>query len=167
MNTERIVFSNETFQSFDFLKDNETDEQAIARAVAFYTERLNSYKDNVLTLPYYDENYWMKQVTQTQALLDAGFSVLPFDTWLEKKNKSYTGRPMQEITAEEYNEQINILPPIYWCTIDGITMFCMSEMYDGSITSQYARDNTNGKYYTKLVDIYDRSTWIHKALKGE
>ena len=70
MNTERIVFSNQTLQSFDFLKDNEADERAIARAVAFYTERLNSYKDNVLTLPYYDDNYWMKQVTQTQALLD-------------------------------------------------------------------------------------------------
>ncbi len=165
MNTERIVFNTQTLQGFDFLKDNEADEQAIARAVAFYTEELNRLKDHTQTFP--ENDYWRKRVTETQAKLDTGFSVLPFETWLDKKNKSYTDIPMQEITAEEYNDQMDILPPMLWCTIDGITMFCMSEMYDGSITSQYARDNANGKYYTKLVDIYDISTWIHKVLKGE
>lgn len=164
MNAERIVFNTQTLQSFDFLKDNEADEQAIARAVAFYTEELNRLKDLAKEFP--DNEYWQGRVTETQAILDTGFSVLPFETWLDKKNKSYTDIPMQEITAEEYNDQMDILPPMLWCTIDGITMFCMSEMYDGSITSQYARDNATGKYYTKLVDIYDKSTWIHKVLKG-
>lgn len=165
MNAERIVFNNKTLQSFDFLKYNESDEGAIARAVAFYTEELNRLKDHTQTFP--DNDYWQGKVTETQAKLDAGFSVLPFEVYLNKKNKSYTDRPIIEITAEEYNEQMDILPPIYWCTIDGITMFCMSEMCDGSITSQYARDNATGKYYTKLVDIYDKSTWIFNVLRGE
>ena len=165
MNTERVIFNNQTLQSFDFLKDNEADEKAIARAVAFYTEELNRLNDLADTFP--DNEYWQNRITETQAILDAGFSVLPYEIWLNKKNKSYTDRPIKEITAEEYNDALDILPPIRWCTIDNITMFCMSEMYDGSITSQYARDNQTGEYYTKLVDIYDQSTWIHKALKGD
>jgi hypothetical protein len=164
MNTERIVFSNSTLRSFDFLKDNEAEEGAIARAVAFYSEALNRLKD--LAENFTDDDYWKKRATETQALLEAGFSVLPFEQYLAKKNKSYTDIPMTEITAEHYNEQLDILPPIYWCTIDGITMFCMSEMTDGTITSQYAHDLSTDKYYTKLVDIYDKSTWLHKALKG-
>lgn len=165
MNAERVVFNNKTLQSFDFLKDNESDEGAIARAVAFYTEELNRLKDLAQTFP--DNDYWQGRVTETQAKLDAGFSVLPFEVYLNKKNKSYTDRPIKEITEQEYNDALDILPPLLWCTIDGVTMFCMSEMYDGSITSQYARDKQTGKYYTKLVDIYDKSTWLHKALKGE
>jgi hypothetical protein len=165
MNTERIVFSNKTFGSYDFLKDNEADEQAIARAVAYYTDELNRLSDLADTFP--ENDYWQKRISETESLLDAGFSVLPFELYIRKKNKRYTDMPMHEITYEEYNEQMNILPPIYWCTIDGITMFCMSEMYDGSITSQYARDNSTGKYYTKLVDIYDKSTWIFNVLRGE
>ena len=164
MNAERVIFNNKTFQSFDFLKDNEADEGAIARAVAFYTEELQTLQSHVKT---FGGDYWQKRVTETQALLDAGFSVLPFELWLEKKNKRYTDIPMQEITSEHYNEQMDILPPMLWCTIDGVTMFCMSEMYDGSITSQYARDNRTGKFYTKLVDIYDKNTWIHNILRGE
>lgn len=165
MNTERIVFNNETFRSFDFLQDNESDEGAIARAVAFYTEELNRLKDVAETFP--DNEYWQKRVTETQAILDAGFSVLPFELYLEKKNKRYTDIPIQEISEEAYEEQLNVLPPIYWCTIAGVTTFCMREMTDGTITSQYARDNRTGKYYTKLVDIYDKSTWIFNILRGE
>lgn len=164
MNTERIVFSNKTFGNFDFLKDNEADEGAIARAVAFYTKELTHLSELVET---FGGDYWQKRVTETQALLDAGFSVLPFELWLEKKNKRYTDIPMQEISEEVYEEQLNVLPPICWCTIAGVTMFCMCEMYDGSITSQYARDNRTGKFYTKLVDIYDKNTWIHNVLRGE
>lgn len=164
MNAERVIFNNQTLQSFDFLKDNEADEQAIARAVAFYTEELNCLKDLAENFP--EKDYWKNRVSETETLLEAGFSVLPFEIWLNKKNKSYTDRPIKEITAEEYNDALDILPPIYWCTIDNITMFCMSEMYDGSITSQYAHDLTTDKYYTKLVDITDKNTWIHKLLKG-
>ena len=164
MNTERIVFNNQNLQSFDFLKDNEADEQAMARAVAFYTEELKTLQSHVET---FGGDYWHKRVKETQAILDAGFSVLPFEIWLEKKNKRYTDIPMTEITAEEYDEQLNVLPPICWCTIAGVTMFCMSEMYDGTITSRYARDNRTGKFYTKLVDIYDKSTWIFNILRGE
>lgn len=163
MNAERVIFNNHTLQSFDFLKDNEADEQAIARAVAYYTEELNRLNDLAKTFP--DNEYWQNRTAETQAKLDAGFSVLPFDIWLNKKNKNYTDMPIKEITAEQYDDALDILPPIYWCTIDEATMFCMSEMYDGSITTQYARDNQTGRYYTKLVDIYDKNTWIHNLLE--
>ena len=164
MNTERIVFNNQTFQSFDFLKDNEADERAIARAVAFYTDELNRLTALAENFP--EKDYWKNRVAETEKLLEVGFSVLPFELWLDKKNKSYTDIPMTEITEEEYEDQLDILPPLLWCTIDDVTMFCMSEMTDGSITAQYGRDNRTHKFYTKMVDIYDKSTWLHNALKG-
>lgn len=71
---------------------------------------------------------------------------------------------VKETTEEIFSEMLNVLPPLYWCTIDGVEMFCMSEMYTGTFTNQYAR--VGEKYYTAMVDITDQSTWIHKLLKN-
>ena len=70
---------------------------------------------------------------------------------------------LKEITKKEWEEMLNVLPPLMWCTIDGVNMFCMSEMYTGTFTTQYARYNE--KYYCKMVDSADKSTWIHNLLK--
>ena len=50
-----------------------------------------------------------------------------------------------------------------WVTINNVNEFCMSEMLSGVYTNQYAR--YNGKYYTKIVDAYDKTTWLHNFLK--
>ena len=60
MNAERIVFNNKTFGSYDFLKDNESDEGAIARAVAYYTAELTHLIDHVKT---FGGDYWQRRVT--------------------------------------------------------------------------------------------------------
>ena len=41
-------------------------------------------------------------------------------------------------------------------------MFCTSEMLTGTYTTQYAA--YNGKYYSKIVDVTDESTWIYNCL---
>ena len=41
----------------------------------------------------------------------------------------------------------------------------MSEFYTSHYTHQYAKDRRTGKYYSKLVDYRDRSTWIHALLR--
>ena len=49
--------------------------------------------------------------------------------------------------------------------VNGVEMFCMSEMYSDTYTTQYAYDHRTGKYYCKMVDSEDTSTWIHTLLR--
>lgn len=81
-----------------------------------------------------------------------------------EKSKLISGEP-EEIAADKFNEMLDVLPPLRWCTIDGVEMFCMSEMYTGTYTNQYAHDKSSGKYYTKMVDACDKSTWINNYLR--
>ncbi|MCI8404288.1 MAG: hypothetical protein HFG29_10780 [Eubacterium sp.] len=46
-----------------------------------------------------------------------------------------------------------------------LEVLSMPEMYSGTYTKQYAYDNQSGKYYSKMVDSEDKSTWIHKLLR--
>ena len=71
---------------------------------------------------------------------------------------------MKEITEETFEDMLNVLPPIKWCTIDGIEMFCMSEMLTGFYTSQYIHDKGTNKYYHKIVDVTDKATWGHNFI---
>ena len=74
----------------------------------------------------------------------------------------YIEQPLEEVTAERFYEMLNVLPPRCWITLKGVEMFCMSEMLTGTYTDQYAK--AGDKYYTKIVDAKDRSTWIHECL---
>lgn len=97
---------------------------------------------------------------------NARYSLMSFDEFLAMEREKLLGGAPKEIDGETYNDQLNVLPPLKWCTIDGIEMFCMSEMYTGSYTTQYAYDRKTGKYWSKMVDALDPETWIHKALKA-
>ena len=72
---------------------------------------------------------------------------------------------LNRVTEQEYEDALNVLPPLYWCTVNGVEMFCMSEMYSDTYTTQYAYDHRTGKYYCKMVDSEDTSTWIHTLLR--
>lgn len=73
---------------------------------------------------------------------------------------------LTEITAERFDEMLNILPPLFWRLTDAFDQkinripetFCMSEMLTGSLTSQFAA--LDGRYFERTVDALDRSTWI-------
>ena len=71
---------------------------------------------------------------------------------------------IKEVTEEQFNAALDVLPPLKWCTIDGIEMFCISEMTDGTYTTQYAHNEHNGKYYCATVDVMDKSTWINNRI---
>lgn len=91
------------------------------------------------------------------------WKIMTFGEFQKQERDSILNRPLVEIDEERFNEMLNILPPLKWCTIDGVEMFCISEMYTGSYTDQYAR--AGDKYYTKMVDSLDKSTWINEVMK--
>lgn len=159
---EKVIVILNTVRVFGFLREDETEAEAITRAEAFYTEELET-----VTRHYnnYGGDYWKSRVDEVTAILNDGFSVISFEEFQAmEKSKLISGEP-EEITADKFNEMLDVLPPLKWCTIDGIEMFCMSEMYTGTYTNQYAHDKSSGKYYTKMVDACDKSTWINNYLR--
>ena len=86
---------------------------------------------------------------------------LTLDEWYDRLNNYYASLPLREVTMEE---MLNVLPPIKHCQIAGVEMFAISEMDWVTWTAQYAHDKKTGKYWTKIVDITDQSTWIHNFL---
>lgn len=104
------------------------------------------------------ENY-LKQAKAKQ------YEIMTYAEFTERERNHLLGGELKEVTAERFEEMLNVLPPLKWCTIDGIEMFCISEMYTGTYTYQYAHDKSNDKYYSKMVDILDKFTWINELLK--
>ena len=92
------------------------------------------------------------------------YVVMTDDDWYELNRKIFLDSPMEEITEEKYYEMLDVLPPLHYYTINGISEFCMSEMTWGHFTTQCAHDPNTGKYWWKTVDAYDRSTWIDHIL---
>ena len=76
---------------------------------------------------------------------------------------------LKEITAERFDEMLNILPPMAWKRSDAFDQkinripetFMLSEMIDGTHATQFAA--LDGRYFEKTVSVADRSTWITGA----
>lgn len=104
-------------------------------------------------------DYWMKRAEREK---NAHYNVMTYDEFIKRQLEYFVGRPVEETTKEDFYAHLDMLPPMYWTTINGVEMFCMSEFYASVYTSQYAR--IGDKYYTAFVDAYDKSTWIHNRL---
>lgn len=133
--------------------------EAVEQAQKSAAESIATYESHIINYPSMAD-YWRSCKKQYE---NARYEVMTFDDFLIRQKKIMTSGPVSEITAERFDEMLNVLPPLHWCTIDGVEMFCMMEMYTGTYTNQYAR--IGEKYYTAMVDITDRSTWIHERLR--
>jgi hypothetical protein len=154
----RVVADTNTTTVYNFESENETAEQILERA------RANQKEDTALcyrySREYYNEyEYWIKRF---EAEKNKNWQIMLYGDFLKlERAKRLEGGPV-EITEDKWWEMLECLPPMKWCTIDGVEMFCMSEMLSGPYTAQYARAGKN--YYTKTVDVYDKTTWIHNFL---
>lgn len=159
-NNELVVVDvNGNFTSVWTFCDADNALEAIERAQKSAADNVATYEGHIKNYPDRAE-YWRSRKAEYE---NAKYEVMSFDEFLERQKKSLTSGEVTETTEENFNEMLNILPPMKWCTIDGVEMFCMSEMYTGTYTSQYAR--IGNKYYTAMVDVLDKSTWIHNRLK--
>lgn len=79
-----------------------------------------------------------------------GYSVMTNDELYDFKtqweDKTLIGK-WKEVSEEEYNDQLNILPPLDWRNGG----FFMSEIYIGDVSSFYQR--WNDKYYTSFQRV--------------
>lgn len=163
MDKELVAVDINTLWVYDFLKDGESKEDLLRRANDYREKEVKESGERLV----YAENKNPENTSFFKDMYDRAlnicYKVMTFDKLMELKRERYLSDSVQRITEEEWNDKLDILPPLYWCTIDGVNEFCLREMYDATFTTQYAR--YNGKYYSKMVDSADKSTWIHNFKK--
>lgn len=146
---------------FDFCIDR-TPEEVMEKAVQSKMRDLNIYSSHMCHYP--DRfDYWKSCFNRVEKY---SYKVMTYAEFkAAERRKLLAGEP-NEISEEHFYEQFNVLPPLRWCTFNNVEMFCMSEMWTGTYTTQYAHDLLTNKFYAKMVDCCDRDTWIDKYLRG-
>ena len=125
--------------------------EANEKDISLYKEHLRNYPENA--------NYWKKQLELAQNKI---YSVMTWEEFDQYEKENYLKGEPKEISEEQYEDALNVLPPLKWCTINGVEEFLMSEFYTSSYTNQYAKKGS--KYYVKMVDAQDKKTWLHNLL---
>jgi len=153
-----LVVNLTNMQVFDYLRMDETIEDLLLRAQDASANSAKVWESHCKNYPD-NSDYYLRMLENERA---SNFKVMSQDEYFMAERQFYVSKPLMAVTEERFNEMLNVLPPLYWTTISGVEMFCMSEMYTSSYTTQYAK--AGDKYYSKMVDVNDRTTWIHNFL---
>lgn len=153
-----VVDVNGGYESVYSFCTPENAEETIKRAEESAQEHIDTYKSHLVNFPNMAD-HWRSQLAHYEK---AKYEVMAFDEFLSRQKKAMVSGDVTKTTEEEYNDCLNCLPPLKWCHRDGYELFCMSEMYTGTYTTQFAKKD--GKYYTAMVDVTDESTWINNRL---
>lgn len=152
-----IVNANGGYHSvYDFCTP-ENAQEIIDRATAKAAETVATYDSHIINYPD-RADYWKNCQKE---YINAKYEMMTFDEYLARQKKAMISGPVKEITKEVFEDALNCLPPLKWCTRGNVEMFCMREMYTGTFTNQYAYSLVTGKYYTAMVDVTDVDTWIN------
>ncbi len=168
MKVDRVIvdFRNGAVPTiYDYLKEEESDDEARKRAVQANVDNMITYAKNHLKYPTIMEDgseYWQNRYNEAKS---AVFQIMDLGDFFKIEREFLLKGEPEEITSERFHEMLNVLPLFLWCTHNNVEMFCMSEFWRGSYTNQYAHDLKTDKYYTKMVDAADRRTWICEYLK--
>jgi hypothetical protein len=158
-----LLIVSKAFNDIFTIADKENYEGEIKRAKEYYskdlelvTSHLENYPDNA--------EYWQSQIERYSAILAGGFEAITFEEYDKRQREKYLGKKPKEVTAKEFDDMLNVLPPLKWIRNERYSMFCVGECTTMTYYAQYLYDRESKKYYTNLVDIYDRSTWLDKSL---
>lgn len=155
---EYLSVDVKTMQVIYYIKEGETKEDLLKRTEEFRKKEIKEL------LKTYNIDSFKSSLKEYE---NAVYKVMTFDEFLVLQKKYYCNELPVEIKKEEYYSQMDVLPPILYGSINNIDMFCMSEFLTGTFTSQYARiklSDGNYKYYTKIVDVTDKKTWIYNYI---
>ena len=154
---EYLSVDVKTMQVIYYIKEGETKEDLLKRTEEFRKKEMDQLKT-------YDIDNFKSSLKEYE---NAVYKVMTFDEFLILQKKYYCNELPVEIKKEEYYSQMDVLPPILNCNVNNVYMFCMSEFLTGTFTSQYARiklSDEKYKYYTKIVDVTDKKTWIYNYI---
>lgn len=154
MKEELVVACINTLTVWNYCTE-ETAQKTIEGGTQYYKDCLEQALERSLN-PDYDTEYWKERAEELSKIK---LEVMTEKEYWEAHNNFYLCKPVEEITEEKFYEMLECLPPMLWETHNGCNEFCMSEMYSGNISQQFGRKQ--GKYFTKFVNVGDRSTWLH------
>ena len=143
---------------YDFC-DGEDAEAILAKANAYREESIATWKSHSANRPERED---FKEYLKRHE--ESSYKIMTYGEFKEAERRRLLGDALAEITEDRFQDMLDILPPLCWTRQKNVEMFCISEMYTGTYTNQYAHDHNTGKYYTKMVDAADRSTWISEIL---
>jgi hypothetical protein len=87
---------------------------------------------------------------------------MDYQEYEAERIKFYLSHKLEQVTQEEFYEQLEMLPPLMWKSYSdsygSCQYFFVSEMTIGTVTLQYYE--SNGKFFKKYADFKDRTTWI-------
>jgi hypothetical protein len=158
MEKELLIVDTSNMNVFTFCTE-ETKQVATERALDHELKNIELSKRYVKEYDTEDNHYWANRLKEE---VRSVYIPMTWETFYQAQKEYYLSGEPKEITAEIFEDMLDVLPPLKWGTIDGVEMFLMSEFYTGTYTSQYARKGD--KYYTKMVDAFDKSTWINNLI---
>lgn len=160
MNMNILAVDVKHMSVYDFLKDGETEQELLNRAEAYKQKEIEDWTRNYLGYPTREDfKIYLEEAKNTE------YKTMSWNEFQTMQKSFYLDRPVKETTKEQFDDMLGCLPPLKWCNVNGVEMFCLCEMLTGNYTDQYAK--VNGKYYTKLVDVTDKNTWINNYINQE
>lgn len=145
---------------YDFIEEWENPQEKLTVANQSRDKSIKTWARHVANYP--DQAVFAAYLKQEQ---ERTFDIMTYGDFLTFEKDKLLSGPLTEISEEQFQEMLNVLPPLYWSTHNGVEMFCIREMFTGTYTNQYAHDKATEKFYVKMVDASDCSTWIHNILR--
>lgn len=166
MTDDNLFITTNAFNECFTVCKPENAETEIRRALDFYKRDLKTYKSHLVNYPDNKEN-WKREIDRLERILSEGIVALNWDEFYQRQCDQWLSKEAEEITEEQWDYALNVLPPVNWHGDEKYSTFFMSERMTMTFTSQYYHDKVNNRYYTALVDELDESTWIDKLLCHE
>lgn len=139
-------------------------QESIERAKAFYSRDIELFKKNIKERPEMAD-FFTQRLNEYSAIIAAGFEAITWEEYKQRQADKWLSKTATECTREEYEENLDILPPLNYINYGDYTIFHVGECTTMTYYAQYicihaTKKNKKKKYYCALTDIYDRSTWI-------
>lgn len=157
-----IIVSKNNNELFTSCKAEQVQAE-IERAKEFYARDLRVCKKHLINWPDMTD-HWNREIKHLNAILAAGFEAVTWDEYQIREANKWLSKTATECTAEEYNRQLNILPPLNYINMGTYTVFHVGECTTMTYYPQYIHIHGTNKYYCATTDLYDRATWIDKLL---
>jgi hypothetical protein len=157
--TEHIIASLTTLTVWNYYPTKEAADLALPGVKEKMMQDSYKYNDNHVKYGYSDRdpNYWLKQAAKARQQAK-DYQVMTWEEYTAAEAKQILSRPLTEITEQDFDDMLNVLPPMKWGTNRGIISFFMCEFHTGSYTRQYAK--IGNRHFWKLVDYRKPETWI-------
>lgn len=142
----------------------ESVQEEIDRAQVFYAKSLLTVSEHKINYPD-NAKYWQGRIDEFAKKIAGGFEAITWEEYEKREREKWLSKEPTEITKEEYEYALNVLPPKKWYRNERYSMFFIGECTAMSFYGQYLYNKENGKYYYATADIFDESTWLDKMLK--